>query len=354
VRARQAADETLIALERRRKVTNRILEDVRTAYWRAVSADRTFKKLVSLQVLAQQALRDSEALEARRLVPPLTILSYQRDLIAVQGEVLKLQRELSLSKSQLAALINLAPNTEFVLVLPSRTDVVPELPGAADDMVLTGLRFRPEVHEASYRREINTLEKQTAFLRTLPSLKGILGINHDSNPYLSHGSWLNASARISWNLLDVFRYPAHKRVLEAETRVLEQRELALTMAVATQVHVARLRFQLLAQELNSIRRSYVVQDRILDLSRSGFKARSVSQQSLVREEMNSVLSEVRYDSAYADLQNAYANLYASMGLDNFEIENTGTMPVAKFAAALEAHWNDRALTLPAMNEGEEP
>ena len=38
VRAKQSADAVLIANERKRRVANRIIEDVRTAYWRAVSA----------------------------------------------------------------------------------------------------------------------------------------------------------------------------------------------------------------------------------------------------------------------------------------------------------------------------
>ena len=44
VRAQQKSDEVLISLERRRKVANRIIEDVRTSYWRAVSAERLLTK----------------------------------------------------------------------------------------------------------------------------------------------------------------------------------------------------------------------------------------------------------------------------------------------------------------------
>ncbi|OYT86706.1 MAG: transporter [Burkholderiales bacterium PBB6] len=350
VRGMQAADETLIAVERRRKVTNRILEDVRTAFWRAVSADRTFKKLSDVETLALRALRESEELEARGLVPPLALLAYQRDLIQTQSEAQRLRRELSLAKTQLAALINLTPETEFTLLLPDRTNVVPELPGAADEMVLTGLRFRPEMREAAYRRHINTLEQEGAFLRSLPSVKSLLGLSTDSNSYLANGSWLNMSARVSWNLLEVFRYPAQKAALQAESAVLEQRDLALTMAVATQVQVSRIRFVKLSQELNSVRRANSVQERILELSRRSFKAKAVSQQNLVREEFNAALSEVRYDAAYADLQNAYANLYASMGLDNFEIDVKSDTSIDQIAALLESHWTERALTLPAMPE----
>lgn len=350
VRLQQLADERMISGERRRKVINRILEDVRTAYWRAVSADRTFKKLADLEVLAGKSLRQAEDLESRRLVPPLTVLAYQRDLLQVQGDVQKLQRELSLAKIQLAALMNLHPDTRYTLVLPDRTDVTPELPGSADEMVMVGLRFRPELHEAAYRQRILARELDASFLRALPSVKGLLGLNHDSNQFLYHNDWLSMSARVSWNLLEAFRYPAQKAALKAEAAVLDQRDLALTMAVMTQVHVARVRMVRLAQELGTMQRSQAVQERLLTLSRGGFKARSISQQSLVREEMNAVLADVRYDNAYADLQNAYANLYAAMGLDNFDVDLDADIPLAKLTAALEEHWTERATNLPPMPE----
>ena len=350
VRAQQAGDEKLIALETRRKVINRILEDVRTAYWRAVSADRTYRKLSEVEVLAQRALKQSEDLEKRRLAPLGTVLIYQRDLLQVQSDVQKLQRELSLAKAQLAALMNLAPDTDYPLVLPDRTDVYPELPGSADEMVLVGLRYRPELREAAYRQRINQRESTAALLKSLPTIKGVLGLDYDSNSYLTNNQWSTASARITWNLLELFRYPARKEAIKAEADVLSQRDLALTMAVLTQIHVARVRFLRLSDELNISRHSQGVEDRILDLARSGFKARSVSSQALVREEMNAVLADLRYDGAYADLQNAYANLYASMGLDNFDIDIDADVPLKDVTDELEKHWTQRAQVLPALQE----
>jgi len=350
VRGLQAADEKLIAAESRRKVINRIQEDVRTAYWRAVSADRTYKKLVDLEALAQKALLQTQQLEARRLVPPLTVLSYQRDLLQVQGDVQKLQRELSLSKNQLAALINLKPDTRFSLVLPDRTDVVPELPGSSDEMVMVGLRFRSELREGGYRARINANELKASLIRALPSLKGVIGFNYDSNSYLYHDQWLHYSGQMSWNLINLFRYPLQKQSLQAESKVIEQRQLALTLAVMTQIHVARVRFIRYSQELGTVRSAEEVQERILELSRGGFQARTVSQQALVREEMNAILAEIRYDAAYADVQNAYANLYGSMGLDNFNFDLRADAPISEIAAKLQEHWIERASTLPKMPE----
>jgi outer membrane protein TolC len=348
VRSLQNANEKSISAERRRKVLTRIVEDVRTAYWRAVSADRTFKQLSQVEAMALKALTQAEALESRRVASPLAVLTFQRDLLSVQGEVQRLQRELTLAKNQLAALMNLTPDTNFRLVLPDRTDVVPELPGSANEMVITGLRFRPEMREAGFRRQITELEDRASLLRSLPSLKAVLGLNYDSNQFLYNNDWLDFSARVSWSVMSVFRRPRERAALLAELAVQDQRDLALTMAVMTQVHVARVRFIRLAQELSVVRQASGVQARLTKTSRDAFKSRAISQQNLVREEMNAVLAEVRYDSAYADLQNAYANLYASMGLDNFDIDMNGTEPLALMIEKLESHWSDRALSLPTL------
>ncbi|MFG6443218.1 TolC family protein [Roseateles sp. LKC17W] len=348
VRSLQQAHESSISAERRRKVLTRIIEDVRTAYWRAVSADRTFRHLSEVEGMALKALAQAEALESRRVASPLTVLAFQRDLLGVQSEAQKLQRELTLAKTQLAALMNLTPATPYQLVLPDRTDLVPELPGSANEMVLTGLRFRPELREAGYQRKITELEDRASLLRSLPSLKAMLGLNYDSNQFLYNNDWLDFSARVSWSLMSVFRRPLEKAALLAELDVQDQRDLALTMAVMTQVHVARVRFIRLSQELSVVRQANGVQTRLTEASRGAYKARAISQQSLVREEMNSVLAEVRYDTAYADLQNAYANLYASMGLDNFDIKLDGSEPLAQIVDKLEIHWSDRALSLPPL------
>ncbi len=347
VRQRQQADERLVSVERRRKVMNRILEDVRTAYWRAVSADRTSRKLAALEVLTNRALRQAEELEQRRKVSPGLVLSFQRDLLQVAGEVQRLQRELSMAKFHLAALMNLIPNTPYQLVLPDRNDLVPSLPGSADAMVMTGLRYRPEVRESQYRQRILGGELDLAFLRALPSVRGVLGLNHDSNDFLYNQQWVGLSARLSWNLLEAFRYPKIKQAIVAESAALQQRDLALTMAVMTQIYVARSRFLLQAEELGTARRAQHVQERLLGQAQSAFKARSISQQQLVREEMSYILAEIRYDVAYSEAQNAYANLHASMGLDNFDIGATQDLPIKKLAAALEDYWTEKSLNLPS-------
>ena len=67
----------------------------------------------------------------------------------------------------------------------------------------------------------------------------------------------------------------------------------------------------------------------------------MSRQTLLREEMNTLVSEVKYDIAFAEAQNAYANLFASMGVDEFGPDVTGREDVATLQASLAQLWRDR-------------
>ncbi len=341
VRAQQKADEVLISQERRRKVANRVIEDVRSSYWRAVSAERLLNKLKQLETAVTGTLENSERLAERRLSAPLTALTYQRELIRIQAEIRKLQRELVVAKAQLAALMNLRPGTEFSLVLPDRTQELPAVKYAGEDMMMTALKNRAELREVSYRQRINRKELDTALLSALPSLRGIIGVNVDSNDFLFNSNWINYGAQASWNVLSLFQLGPKKKAVRAQDELLRQRELALTMAVLTQVHVARARFRHLNTELDTAGHQKRVQDKIMYQIRSGHRAGAMSQQTLLREEMNTLVAEVKYDIAYAEAQNAYANLFASMGLDDFNPELTGREDVSTLSSSLESLWQGR-------------
>jgi outer membrane protein TolC len=345
VRAQQKANEGLIALEHRRKVADRIIEDVRTSYWRAVSAERLLTKLQQLEGNVSTTLDNSERLAERRLSAPLTALTYQRELIDIKSEIQRLQRELVISKSQLAALMNLQPGTEFTLVMPVRTQTPPGVSMPGDQMIMTALRNRSELREVNYRERINKKELDAALLNALPNFKALVGVNIDSNSFLFNNNWLQYGARASWNVLSLFKYPAQKRAIGAQDTLLKQRELALTMAVMTQVHVARARYAHLTGELDTAAHQHAVQGKILYQIRSGYKAGAMSQQTLLREEMNTLVSEVKYDIAFADVQNAYANLFSSMGIDEFAPDVTGRESVSALSQSLSNLWKGRETAL---------
>ena len=345
VRAKQKADGVLIAAEERRKVSNRVIEDVRTSYYRAVSAQRLLTKLSQLQGMISTTLSNSERLADRRKSAPLIALTYQRELIDIETQVKSLSRELQIAKAQLAALMNLDPGTEYELVLPPREAALPTVSLSAEDEIAAALRNRPELRQLGYQQRINKRELDAQILSAFPSLKGFVGFNADSNGFLYNNNWAQYGARASFNLLNVFKIGATKKAIRAEGSVLETRELATAMAVMTQVQVARARYGLYSSELETARHGHTVQARIMGQIDGGYKAGAISQQTLLREQMNTLVSEVRYDIAYADAQNAYANLYAAMGIDSFTPDVTDRQSVAELSRSLHDMWARRDVAM---------
>mgnify|MGYP002776438225 CR=1 FL=1 len=62
-RSQQKADQMLMAEERRRKVIQNVLQDVRNAYWRALGAQRLIGEVDSLLVRVRNALKSAKVCE---------------------------------------------------------------------------------------------------------------------------------------------------------------------------------------------------------------------------------------------------------------------------------------------------
>jgi outer membrane protein TolC len=341
VRARQAADKFLIAEELKRKVVHRIIEDVRTAYWRAVSADRLIKKLRTLETRVAKAQKDTKAISAERQTSPITAVTYERELVEIKRSIQELERDLTIARTQLSSLINLRPGAAFTLVHPGKTTSSLVVKLEAKHLVETALRNRAEMREVWYRQRINDQELDAAFLELLPGLQIYAGTNFDSNEYLYNNNWLNWGAKAGWNLMRLIQYPAKEKVIEAQDALLDQRGLAVAMAIMTQVHVSRVRFYHYRKELDTASEYLDVQSRLINLMRTEAGADRISEQTLIREEMNTLVAEVKRDIAYANLQNAFANVYASTGLDPYASELDTDLSVNDLAAALRHLWFER-------------
>ncbi len=341
VRARQNADKVLVQEEMRRKVIHRVVEDVRSAYWRAVSADRLMARLVSLEGETKKALAETRALFNDNQTSPITALTYERELVEIKQKIGEIQRELNTAKAQLAALMNLRPGTAFKLAGGSRKEGSLTLKAGLDDMISTAVFNRPELREVEYQKRINIHEADAALLEMLPGLQAYAGSNYDSNTFLLNSDWTNWGVKASWNLLKVFAYPARRDVIELQDDLLRQRSLAVTMAVMTQVHVSRIRFLHANKELRTAAEYRDVQQRLLSQMQAEASAERVSNQTLIREEMNTLVAEAKYDIAYAQLQNAYANLFSSMGLDPYAWEIDRSQSVGAVTASLKNLWFER-------------
>ncbi|MEZ5925845.1 MAG: TolC family protein [Hyphomicrobiaceae bacterium] len=336
VRAKQAADRVLIAEESRRRVINRILENVRTAYWRAVSATRLTIRMQALESRVRRALDDTEALIAKGDSSPLTALTYERELVEIQRELRKLDGELSSAKGQLAALINVDPGSAYEVAVP-RSLVMLGSPGLSpEEMVSTALRNRSELREVAYQQRINAHEAEAALLEMLPGVSLDAAPNWNSNQFLFNNHWVAWGAQASWNLIKVFSYPDRVAEIDAEDDLLDTRALAVTMAIMTQVHLSRARLYHARRDYESAAHYYDVQARILEQIRSALAAGKVSEQTAIREEMNTLVATVKRDMAYAEMQSAAAALIASMGRTPYDDLDYHSLSVAELKGSISS------------------
>jgi len=350
VRAKQSADRILIANERKRKVINRVIANVRTAYWRAVSAENLISRLKGFESDISEALDASERTFEDRKAAPLPALTYQRELLQIRQSIQSMEGEMRLAKMQLAALMNIDSSESYTLSVPETRDNFVPIEWVAEDLVDAALIDRPELRELSYEQRINKHQAKVALLEVLPNLSFFGGFNHNSNDYLHNNNWVSWGAQTSWNIVNAFKYPYKKRTVEVNGEYLDQRGLALTMAVITQVHVSLSQFEIAKRKLDTVQKLHRVNNNILSQIHGGYKSRKVSYQTYVRENMNSIVAEARYDVAYADLQNALADIYAATGQNVFGAVNVADMSVQELSEHLGDYWNDLNLSVPVTED----
>ena len=197
------------------------------------------------------------------------------------------------------------------------------------------------MREIAYRLRINEEEEKASVLALLPSIRGYLGINYDSNDYLVNENWTGWGARVSWDLMNLAKYPRGKKRIARQGDLLDARSLALTQAIATQVYVANKRFHSLQQEAETARQYHNTSAQIFSQARDEFQSGVGSQRELVRENLKSIIASLRYDATYAEMQGAFANVYAAVGLNAYDDKLTGQENVEDLSDALRQMWHKR-------------
>lgn len=339
ISAKQQGDQRLIVQERRRKVVHTIIQDVRSAYWRAVAADRLLNQIDSLMARVAQARDNSQRLSEQRIGDPIQALSYQRALIEATRQLEEQRRALSLAKTELATLINLPLGTQVELA-PDAGYQMPELKVALDTLEQEALASRPELREQDYQARISAAETRKAMLRLLPGLEFSAGGHYDSNSFLVNQSWADYGVKVTWNLFNVLSAPAAIDVAKAGQEVVDARRQAMSMAILAQLHVANANFREAQRQFQTSQQLAGLDGQIVEQLRNRYQAQGIGELELIQGELNTLQADLRRDLAYAELRNSYGQLFASVGLDPLP-ESVASDSVADIAAALssrEAQW----------------
>jgi outer membrane protein TolC len=337
-RAKQAADDYNIAEERKRKILQNIVQDVRNAYWRAVGAQRLVGEADQLLVQIKAALERSREAERAGLMPPAQALAYQRALLDAMSLVNIKRQEMEFAKRELAALMSVPPGTDFTLAAAAEARLAPA-PANLAELELKALESRPELREEDYRARIGQLEARKQIVALLPNLNFFMGARHDSNNFLYNNNWSDGGFNISLNLLRLAALPSINRTNAARDKADEARRLALSMAVITQVRVSVERYRLSVVDYDLAAESTRVDQRMAAVSRAGSNNLLESELEALRTESRAIVSRFQQATSYAAAQASYGRIMNSLGIDLLP-EAVRSNDVQTLAAAIEASMRD--------------
>ena len=314
LRAQQKADQVLMAEERRRKVIQNVLQDVRNSYWRAVGAQKLLPRVDGLLERVNTALERAKAIEKQGIMPQAQVLGYQRALLDAVSTLTLRRQDLELAKAELRALMSDEPGVEFTLAEQNEL-ALPRVSVDVEKLERLALEKRPEIMEEWYRKRVTENDIKAAKVLLWPNISLDAGWQYDSNKYLYNSTWFDTGIRVSWNLLKLTQYPALKKAHQAQNDTDDMRRLALSMAVLTQVRVGLQRYNLSLQELKFSEESLGVDKRLLNYAQAAAKSQFDSELEVIRTEARALLGEYQRYAAYSNAQAAWGRVYNSVGLD---------------------------------------
>ena len=313
IRAGQTGDRYLIAKEIEKKAANNIAREVIRSYWNALSAEKLIKKYDPLIEKVKVALNDSQKIEEMLLQKPMDALLYQKELLDIKRALITQRQTLINSKVELGALMGLLPDQEYNLV---KTDEpINILDMNIKSMEKHALVNRAELLENRYQERISVAETKVGLRSLLPSFNINAAYTSSSNDYLQNKTNFEFGSSVGANLLNVFRAPTIKKVNEANTEIIKEQRLALSMAVLSQVHLANIDYQMSTEEYDTSEKYFNVSTKIADQVRNAQKIARFGELELIREEASTLVAELRRDIAFAKMQHSIAQVYTSVGID---------------------------------------
>jgi hypothetical protein len=247
-------------------------------------------------------------------IDPVHFINFQRDLLNTRRELNDLFAQLAGAEHQLRNLANIMSPGELTLDTRKNPTAItlPQRTGAED--VALALNLRPEMRQRFYDVRITEQEVHATFLRMLPGATLTQALSQDSNSFLLHGNWVAWSARIAANLIDIVRLPDRLDAVDAQQASNVRNAMVAAAAIAMQVHVARARLAVqhsVYRDAEDFARNQAV---LLQQVRNSVLAGKLPEQMVAREELSTVLAQVRAVVAYGDLEAAFAAYRSAIGI----------------------------------------
>jgi outer membrane protein TolC len=347
--SKQNGDRVLVAFERRRKAMHLLMQETRTAFWRAASAQRLQEDVAKAVGTAEAALADARRSEETRVRSPIDSLRYQRQLLENLRLLEAAQQELSTAKVELALLINAPLDGTLVVREPSGGPGPRILEVPVEKLEETAVLQNADLREQFYNSRIALDETRKTIARLFPGISFGYNIRYDSNSYLVNNRWNEAGATISFNLLNLISGPAQVSLAKSGEALAQQRRVAAQMALLAQLHVARLQYSGALAQLERAEAISTIDQRIGAIVSSRAEAEVQNKLEAVANQVTSILSLMRRYQALAQAHASASRLQSTLGFEP-EIGDVDSMSVRSLAgliAGWHQEWDQGVLPAPS-------
>ncbi len=340
VRAKQQANQVLIADELRRKAIQNIVYDVIDAYWRVAAVQSVKKDYEEILKDTLAAIKRAEKIEAELLQPPISALQNQQSLLDLKQKLLDFDKQMMRSMYQLSSLMSLKIGTKYEVVIPEKK-TLPVIPtGSIASLEEAALLNRSELHEADYRRRISRLEVRKAILQMLPGIELNKSRNYTANDFTFNPYWNELTARLTYNLVNMLSGPFRWKYAKTIRDLEDVRRLAISMNIITQVHLSIQNYEQSLQSYHLAEKQHYVKNRIVAQVEAAKKADAIDELQFILSRMRKLSAKMQSGLTYAELQVAAARIYHSIGQDRIP-DGVEGYDIPTLAAAVKASMEEK-------------
>jgi len=316
-RAQMQANRVMIAEEQRRKTTQKLIQEVTTAYWKAWTAQQMIDDVKNFKQKAETALQRSKDASSKKASSPQVELDYQRVLLKSIRQINQLKIQTSDAKFNLARLMNAKPGKDFLLAFPSASlTQLPKIKPQLVKMDALALVNRPELREASYQNEIAKKGIQEAIINMLPGIDFNFGYNHTNNEYILNNEWWGGNVSASWNLVQAVVKGPFAIHMASQAHDFEKLKLvATTMTVLTQLRIAYNSYLLLQEDFSYAKQEANISMKLFNHAIKLEEANQGHEQITIRRGVEALSAQFNREVSFSRAQEALFKLYQSVGLD---------------------------------------
>ncbi len=347
--ARQQANRLAIAAERERRVRQNLALEVTRVYWQAVAARAVAVEARRVGCEVDATLQRIQAEVAAQTMPALEGLKREAVLLEYQEELQRYERAYQAALAELAGLLGVPPGSPLELAQVDLDAPPPDLgqdldyagpvnaaaastasdrptgaptepaadrPAAAvAELESEALRRRPELFEKDCEQWISRDEAHIALARMFPSFAVFWRYDWDDNPYLAFNEWRTVGLRATWDLLSLPQQFVHHRAARLHTELVEQRRLAVAVAILTQLHLALIDCRQMAEQYRLASAVAEKHGELLAAVENATAEGKSHAGEALEQRLKWLKARARQLTAYANLMIAQARLSNTLGRD---------------------------------------